>query len=47
MGRTGAREAEARDDHSANRVEPDVIAGCDDLDDDRRRVEDRGYAHGS
>ena len=38
MGRAGAREAEARDAQSADRVEPDVIAGRDDLDDDRRRA---------
>ena len=53
MGRADAREAEARDDQSADRVEPDVIAGRDDLDDDRRRIRstaartgrDRARAH--
>jgi hypothetical protein len=38
MAHAGAREAEARDDQSTDRVEPDVIAGRDDLDDDRRRI---------
>jgi hypothetical protein len=45
--RAGAREPEPGDDQPAERVEPDVIAGGDDLHDDRRRVEQRGRADGS
>jgi hypothetical protein len=47
VGRAGTREAEAGDDQSADRVEPDVIARRDDLDDDGRRVDERGCPDGS
>jgi hypothetical protein len=47
VNRAGPGVAEAGDEQSAERVEPDVIAGRDDLRDDRRRVQERGDADGS